>query len=106
MNDSSRTWASRSAASLDPRQLGKPIHLLPLFAAQLKEELSRSLRTDLNRRYRSAFRVANVSIARVEEAAPAGRWSAFASTVGTIHCRLDREILLAVLGYRYGVPAA
>lgn len=88
---------------LDPRTLGRPIHLLHAFAAQLREDLSEVFRTRLNRRYRADFQVQDVSIDPTARTAPAGRWTAYGGSIGRIGCTLDRSLVLSALTYRYGL---
>jgi hypothetical protein len=98
--------ASSSAARLDPRLLGRPMHLLPRFGALLRDDLSRSLQAGVNRRWGASFRVGQVTIARTDAPDEGARWLALESAAGTIGFALDRRVLLAALGYRYGTPVS
>jgi len=84
------------------------MHLLPRLGALLREDLARALQAGLNRRWGADFRVGPVTIARAGDAADAGaiaaRWHAFEAPAGRIGFALERGVLLAVLGYRYGSP--
>ena len=51
-------------SALDPRTLGRPVHLLGKFTALLRHDLAERLRTSLNRRYRAHFEIAEVAVAR------------------------------------------
>lgn len=88
---------------LDPRTLGRPIHLLRPFAAQLQDDLADAFRTRLNRRYRAAFQVEEVSIDATGRTLPAGRWIGYGGPAGRIGCAIDRTLVLSALAYRYGL---
>lgn len=88
---------------LDPRTLGRPVHLLHRFAAQLREDLSELFRNSLNRRYRADFQVADVSIDATARTVPPGRWQGYATSNGRMGCALDRILVLNALVYRYGL---
>lgn len=91
---------------LDPRTLGRPVHLLHLFASQLREDFSELFRTRLNRRYRADFQVDDVSIDISGKTTPPGRWLNHAFAGGRIGCALERSLVLSALHYRYGLPAS
>lgn len=86
---------------LDPSLLGRPVHRLPAFAAQLKEDLAQAMRLDVNRRYWGTFQIDSVAFSRLE-AGSGLRWTNFTAPAGTIAFSLERKVLLAVLNYRYG----
>jgi len=92
--------------ALDPRTLGRPVHLLHLFAAQLREDLSGLFRTRLNRRYRANFQVDEVGIDISGQAPPPGHWLSHAFAAGRIACTLDRCLVLSALAYRYGLDGS
>jgi flagellar motor switch protein FliM len=104
-----RADADPSAQALDPRLLGRPVHLLPRLGALLREDLARALQAGLNRRWGADFRVGPVAIARADGSTdsgpPGARWHAFEGPSGRIGFALERGVLLAVLGYRYGASA-
>jgi flagellar motor switch protein FliM len=102
---SPRADATPGAERLDPRLLGRPMHLLPRFGALLREDLARTLQAGLNRRWGADFRVGPVAIAHSQADAGAGRWLAFEAGAARIGVALERSVLLAVLGYRYGASA-
>lgn len=90
---------------LDPCLLGRPVHLLHIFAAQLRDDLTQSMRLNMNRRYWGGFQVDDVAFSRIEagEAKDSrGRWLSFAAPAGQIAFSLERKVLLSVLNFRYG----
>ncbi|WP_332674724.1 FliM/FliN family flagellar motor switch protein [Aromatoleum sp.] len=91
-------------STLDPRTLGRPVHLLGKFAALLRHDLAERLRAALNRRYRAHFEISEVAVARLDEAADT-HWLSYDSPFGPIGFSLDRALLLCVLDYRYGTAA-
>lgn len=109
MTQSHRTARSPKSAPpsayqvLDPRTLGRPVHLLDAFAAQLREDLTELFHTSLNRRYQADFQVVALSIDAAGKAAPAGRWQGYATANGRLACTLDRILVLSALVYRYGL---
>ncbi len=91
---------------LDPCLLGRPVHLLPRFAAQLREDLTLALRQPMNRRYWGPFQIAAVAFARVDGSEEPGRWLQFSVAPGHVGFALERKMLLCVLNYRYGRSGA
>jgi flagellar motor switch protein FliM len=87
---------------LDPCLLGRPVHRLHLFAAQLREDLAQAMRLQLNRRYWGSFKVDDVAFSRLQGREDALRWLHFSAPGGSIGCAFERKALLAVLNYRYG----
>lgn len=87
---------------LDPCLLGRPVHLLHLFAAQLRDDLAQSMRLNMNRRYWGGFQVEDVVFERLEANESRGRWLSFAAPAGQIAFSLERKVLLSVLNFRYG----
>ncbi|NGZ87415.1 FliM/FliN family flagellar motor switch protein [Duganella aceris] len=87
---------------LDPTLLGRPVHLLHIFAAQLRDDLAQSMRLNMNRRYWGGFQVDDVAFSRLEASDARGRWLSFAAPAGQIGFSLERKVLLSVLNYRYG----
>ncbi len=87
---------------LDPCLLGRPVHLLDTFAACFREDLGLALHRGHNRRYWSAFEVAEVALTRHEHAEGSERWIGYTNQVGRIGFTLERKILLAILEQRYG----
>ena len=86
---------------LDPCLLGRPVHLLHIFAAQLRDDLTQAMRLNMNRRYWGGFRVDDVQFTRFD-GEQRGRWLSFAAPAGHIAFSLERKVLLSVLNYRYG----
>jgi flagellar motor switch protein FliM len=87
---------------LDPCLLGRPVHLLHIFAAQLRDDLALALREPLSRRYWGAYQIDSVQFGRVETNQDTDRWLNFAAASGNIGFALERRVLLGVLNYRYG----
>jgi flagellar motor switch protein FliM len=87
---------------LDPCLLGRPVHLLPNFAAQLRDDLAQSMRLNMNRRYWGGFQVEDVAFSRLDGSDIRSRWLSFAAPAGQIAFSLERKVLLSVLNYRYG----
>ncbi|MYM22468.1 hypothetical protein GTP46_07405 [Duganella sp. FT135W] len=90
---------------LDPSLLGRPVHLLHIFAAQLRDDLTQSMRLNMNRRYWGGFQVEEVAFSRLEGNEIRSRWLSFAAPAGQIAFSLERKVLLSVLNYRYGSGA-
>ncbi|WP_300758163.1 FliM/FliN family flagellar motor switch protein [Janthinobacterium sp.] len=87
---------------LDSCLLGRPVHLLHVFGAQLRDDLAAALRQPMSRRYWGSFQVDAVTLSRVEQENSANRWLSFATPAGQAGFSLERQILLSVLNYRYG----
>jgi flagellar motor switch protein FliM len=90
---------------LDPCLLGRPVHLLHIFAAQLRDDLAQSMRLNMNRRYWGGFQVQEVGFSRLEGNEIRSRWLSFAAPAGQIAFAMERKVLLSVLNYRYGSGA-
>lgn len=90
---------------LDPCLLGRPVHLLHIFAAQLRDDLAQSMRLNMNRRYWGGFQVDEVAFSRLEGNDIRSRWLSFAAPAGQIAFAMERKVLLSVLNYRYGGAA-
>ena len=91
---------------LDPCLLGRPVHLLHIFAAQLRDDLTQSMRLNMNRRYWGGFQVDDVAFSRLEDNDIRSRWLSFAAPAGQIGFSLERKVLLSVLNFRYGSAKA
>ncbi|SFL57312.1 FliM/FliN family flagellar motor switch protein [Rugamonas rubra] len=87
---------------LDPCLLGRPVHLLHIFAAQLRDDLAQAMRLNMSRRYWGGFQVDDVVFGRLEGGEQIGRWLSFAAPSGNIGFSLERKVLLSVLNFRYG----
>jgi flagellar motor switch protein FliM len=88
---------------LDPRTLGRPVHLLPQFTGQLREALGDLLRQH-NRRYRAQYQVGELSLAPGQ--GEAGRWLFSDDEQGRMGCLLERELVLSLMAHRYGATPA
>ena len=106
-------------AALDPRSLGRPVHLLPQVAQRLREALQRQLVQPWNRRYHSRHELhaltlrplegaprdtgaANVAgVAGVAPESP--RWLRTTGPLGLLACRVDRPLVLALMAKRLGL---
>lgn len=90
---------------LDPRLLGRPVHLLQDFTQRLKADLSEVFIGSLNRRYRATFQIGDVSLVRTDASQKTedARWLTLAAHVGRIGFCMDRKVLMTVLQYRYGL---
>jgi flagellar motor switch protein FliM len=86
---------------LDPTLLGRPVHLLPQFAARLGEALTAAMRLPARRRYWDAFDLELVEFTRPPEATGL-RWLSVASPQGAATVAFERPLLLALLDWRYG----
>ncbi|MDB5848096.1 MAG: fliM [Rhodoferax sp.] len=89
---------------IDPRSLGRPVHLLPAFADRFAADIGDFLRLGPNRRYGTALAVQTASMALSTAAAPARRWMVFGSAQGRIGVSIERKLVLRLLQCRYGLP--
>jgi flagellar motor switch protein FliM len=89
---------------LDPTLLGRPVHLLPQFAARLGEALGAAMRLPARRRYWDAFDLESVEFTRTPEA-PGLRWLAVACGHGSATVAFERPLLLSLLDWRYARSA-
>lgn len=87
---------------LDPCLLGRPVHRLPAFAAQLRDDLAQAMRLNVYRRYWGTFQVDAVAFSRLDGREARQRWLGFAAPAGQIAFALERRVLLSVLNFRYG----
>ena len=91
---------------LDSCLLGRPVHLLHVFGAQLRDDLAVALRQPMSRRYWGNFQIDAVTLSRVENEDGTNRWLSFSTPAGQPGFALERQILLSVLNYRYGSAGA
>ncbi|OWQ93150.1 hypothetical protein CDN99_01215 [Roseateles aquatilis] len=100
--------------ALDPRSLGRPVHLLPLVAQRLREALQRTLVQPWNRRYRSRYELQVLSLqplgvtamsARVDGDGAAAGWLRAQGPAGPLACRIDRALVLTLMARRLGLGA-
>jgi flagellar motor switch protein FliM len=89
---------------LDPCLLGRPVHLLPQFAARLQEDLDTAMQGSA-RRYWSGWRLENVEFGRVPQEHSL-RWMAVLGAPGTVAVTVERGLLLTLLERRYGGRSA
>ncbi len=87
---------------LDPRLLGRPVHLLPQFAAQLAEDLAVALRQPAWRRYWDGFQLEAAAFVPTPTSPQSGRWLGYDCGAGSVTFAIERSLLLAVLNQRYG----
>ncbi|GAB2567602.1 FliM/FliN family flagellar motor switch protein [Dyella jejuensis] len=99
---SSTSIAARQHIVLDPCTLGRPFHLLDAFNQRLGRQLSRHLSGRFNHRHRASFAVAQVAIGSYVTGQGDAAWRAYTTPAGALAVRLDRRLLLAMLGYHYG----
>lgn len=108
-------------AALDPRSLGRPVHLLPQVAQRLREALQRLLVQPWNRRYHSRHELHALTLRPLDgaglqagdvgdlgEVGPAGdgpRWLRTTGPSGLLACRIDRPLVLALMAKRLGLGA-
>lgn len=95
--------AASSLPVLDPRTLGRPVHLLGRCAERLQKDLIEQFQSPLNRRYRSQFEIGEVAFDMGSARNDSQRWLAFSAEGGSIAFAADRSVLLCILAYRYGV---
>lgn len=93
---------------IDPRTMGRPVHLLGNFANQLRDDVADFLRARINRRYKASFQIDAISF--VAAPADSQRWLSYVTNEadgangGRIHFAIERPLLLCLLRYRYGSP--
>ena len=87
---------------LDPRTMGRPVHLLGKFAERIREDLSDVFNVRMNQRYRASFEIGDASFRAKTHPDGAPRWMTFGCSVGRISFALTRNLLLCILHYRYG----
>ncbi|MET0518983.1 MAG: FliM/FliN family flagellar motor switch protein [Burkholderiaceae bacterium] len=91
---------------LDSRTLGRPVHLLPRFAAQLRQSLDSLFRLQLNRRYHASYEIAELGVEMLADDLPEGRWCVGGEAPWRAACLIDRALVLSVMARRYGGSAA
>lgn len=85
---------------LDPCLLGRPVHLLPQFAARLQEDLDTAMQGNA-RRYWGGWRLETIEFGRVPQENSL-RWMAVLGALGTVAVTFERGLLLTLLERRYG----
>lgn len=106
MTMTNKTNLPASPQVLDPRLLGRPVHLLPQFAAQFAEDLAGALRQPALRRYWDGFQLEAAGFVGPPDPSRSGRWLAFEGPAGNLAFALERSLLLSVLNQRYGKRGA
>ena len=96
------SFASRPHTVLDPRSLGRPVHLLKDFASELRTLIEDLLRQMLNRRYRAGYALGDIAIEPAGTLLPPGTWLSAEHRPGRLSCLLERGLVLSVMHYRYG----
>jgi len=89
---------------LDPCLLGRPVHLLPQFAARLEDDLDTAMQGSA-RRYWAGWRLESVEFGRVPQENSV-RWMAVLGALGTVAVAFERGLLLTLLERRYGGRSA
>jgi flagellar motor switch protein FliM len=99
--------AARSYQVLNPRTIGRPLHLIDRLTALLREDLTDRFCGPLNRRYHATFEIGAVSLDQ-SAVPPDGqqRRVIHQTGAGRISFWLDRKVLLCILGYRFGAHGA
>jgi flagellar motor switch protein FliM len=92
---------TRDHQVLEPSLLGRPVHLLPRFAAGLADALAGAMQSGAWRRSWEAFRLESVEFGRVPGDASL-RWFGQAGPRGTAGVAFERRLLLGLLNCRYG----
>lgn len=91
---------------LDPRTLGRPMHLLPAFCARFGADVSELLRLGPNRRYGTGLVVEQATMARHRGDEAPQRWNVFAGDTGRIGLSMPRTLVLRLLQCRYDLREA
>jgi len=89
---------------LDPCLLGRPVHLLPLYAARLQEDLEGAMQGSA-RRYWAGWRLETLEFGRAPQQHNL-RWMAVLGAMGTVAVAFERGLLLTLLERRYGGRSA
>lgn len=87
---------------LDPRTLGRPMHLLGAFAERFGADVSELLRQGLNRRYAIGLQVEAASMRQRAQNEDPVRWNVYAGPAGRIGMAVPRALVLRLLLCRYG----
>lgn len=94
--------AAPQPVALDPCTLGRPFHLLEEFHQRLGRQLARHLGVRFNHRQGANFSVGAVSIGSRTSGQGELPWRSYGAGEGVLSVRLERRLLLAMLGYHYG----
>ena len=90
---------------LDPRTLGRPVHLLTAFSQRFCADLSLFIRDTLDRRYGTQLQISDVSLVRASQTEKSSLWNVYESKTGRIGLTLDRGLVLRVMHCRYGAQS-
>jgi flagellar motor switch protein FliM len=85
---------------LDPCLLGRPVHLLPAFAAGLAEAIGAEMASPGGRRHWGAYRLEHLAFERAPEQ-PGLRWLGVSGPYGVAAVAFERALLLGLLEGRY-----
>jgi flagellar motor switch protein FliM len=85
---------------LDPCLLGRPVHLLPAFAAGLAEAIGAEMASPGGRRHWGAYRLEHLAFERAPEQ-PGLRWLGVSGPYGIAAIAFERNLLLGLLEGRY-----
>lgn len=95
---------------LDSCTLGRPVHLLPQVAEELREALNQALRHSWNRRYRTRHEVVAASLQPFDPAVHtqevgdrAGRWLQTKTPARPLACWIERRYVLNLMNHRLGL---
>lgn len=91
---------ARDFQVLDPCLLGRPVHLLPAFAARLAEALGSAMASPGGRRYWGAFRLESLAFERAPDDRSL-RWLGVNGAYGQAAVTFERSLLLGLLEGRY-----
>ncbi|OON64095.1 hypothetical protein B0920_12415 [Massilia sp. KIM] len=91
---------SRDVQVLDPSLLGRPVHLLPTFAARFADALGEAMGSPAGRRYWGAYRLISLAFERAPEG-PGLRWLGAPGRFGMAAVAFERVLLLGLLEGRY-----
>ncbi|WP_157638445.1 FliM/FliN family flagellar motor switch protein [Burkholderia ubonensis] len=90
---------------LDPCTLGRPFHLFDDFHAALRERVGRYLHDRYNHRRGAQLAVADSAIVSLRAGDDCAGWHGYGSSQGSIGIRIERSLLIALMGYQYGERA-
>lgn len=85
---------------LDPCLLGRPVHLLPAFAAGLAEAIGAEMASAGGRRHWGTYRLEHLAFERAPEQ-PGLRWLGVSGVYGVASIAFERNLLLGLLEGRY-----
>jgi flagellar motor switch protein FliM len=89
---------------LDPRLLGRPVHLLPQFATLLGDDLDTAMQGSA-RRYWGGWRLESAEFGRAPQLEEL-RWTAVTGPLGKVTVAFERGLLLTLLERRYSGRSA